>query len=216
MTWMTALAACAPRRARANGTPDRPRGGCRPNLHGASPPGMASEDASQGAGFARPGAERVPDRLSAPGTRAGLPLWVIGLVLAVAAGPARAVHLEEGLRVHTGGGAVFVASQALVLARASNPTDPAGRAPELRPALPLTRLEADGDTIRLVPDSAVPGDRNPPARRDLRRLDESIPLPEPATVLVLLGGLSALSVRSMRRRSRRLALGTGAASLLRS
>lgn len=48
------------------------------------------------------------------------------------------------------------------------------------------------------------------------RLDETIPIPEPGTVFMLLGGLSALSMLSMRRRSRRVALGSGPASFLRA
>lgn len=47
------------------------------------------------------------------------------------------------------------------------------------------------------------------------RLDETIPIPEPGTVFMLLGGLSALSMLSMRRRSRRVTLGSGPASFLR-
>jgi len=49
------------------------------------------------------------------------------------------------------------------------------------------------------------------------RLDETIPIPEPGTVFMLLGGLSALSMLSMRKRSRRVTLGSGpASSFLRS
>lgn len=48
------------------------------------------------------------------------------------------------------------------------------------------------------------------------RLDETIPIPEPGTVFMLLGGLSALSMLSMRNRSRRVTLGSGPASFLRS